>query len=97
MITYFKTLSDTSKPYYRDVSEAIKRIKEGNSKTLCELIRSEEDKSKRNELKRYYVQQPAGTVSTQAAASAAPVAPPAPPAPSTAGVAVPPAPPAAPF
>ena len=52
MITYFKTLSDTSKPYFRDVSEAIKRIKEGNSKTLCELVRSEEDKSKRNELKK---------------------------------------------
>jgi hypothetical protein len=53
--------------------------------------------SKRNELKRYYVQQTAGTVSAQAAAPAAPVVPPAPPAPSTAGVAVPPAPPAAPF
>ena len=54
--------------------------------------------SKRNELKRYYVQQTAGTVPAQTAAPAAPAAPPAPPAaPTAAGVAVPPAPPSAPF
>ena len=52
MITYFKSLSETSKPYHKDVSEAIKRIKNGNSKDLCNLIRTETDKSKRNELKK---------------------------------------------
>ena len=52
MITYFKSLSDTSTPYHKDVSEAVKRIKNGNSRELCNVIRTETDKSRRNELKK---------------------------------------------
>ena len=53
--------------------------------------------SKRNEIKRYYVQQPGTTAAAPVSAPVAPPAPPAPPAPNTAGAAVPPAPPSAPF
>jgi len=56
--------------------------------------------SKRNEIKRYYVQQQAVTASTPVSAPVAPPAPPAPPVTNTAGAAVPPAPaapPTAPF
>ena len=53
MITYFKSLSDTSQPFYRSVDYAIERIKNGNSKDLCEAIRSHpDDKPKRNEIKK---------------------------------------------
>lgn len=56
--------------------------------------------SKRNEIKRYYVQQQSVTASATVSAPVAPPAPPAPPVPNTAGAAVPPAPaapPTAPF
>ena len=56
--------------------------------------------SKRNEIKRYYVQQPGTAANAQVSTPVAPPAPPAPPAPTTVntgGAAVPPAPPAAPF
>lgn len=55
MITYFKSLSETDKPYYIDINKALERIRIGKSKDLCEKIRQysgPENKSKRNELKK---------------------------------------------
>lgn len=55
MITYFKSLTDTSKPFFKDVNHAIERIKNGESKKLCEDIRQlpgAENKSKRNVIKK---------------------------------------------
>jgi hypothetical protein len=52
MITYFKSLNDTGVPYHIDIGQAIKRIREGVSKTTVELIRSEKDKSIRNSIKK---------------------------------------------
>ena len=50
-ITIFKDIKDTSQPFYRDVSTIVERIKEGASQEIVRTIRSEKDKSKRNELK----------------------------------------------
>lgn len=52
MITYFKTISDTSTPFHVDVSVAIERIKNGKSKELVEAVRQETDKNLRNEKKK---------------------------------------------
>lgn len=52
MITYFKTISETSTPFYVDVSIAIDRIKNGKSKVLVEDVRKESDKNARNEKKK---------------------------------------------
>lgn len=55
MITYFKSLSDTDKPYYIEIGKALERIRVGKSKDLCEKIRlypGPENKHKRNELKK---------------------------------------------
>lgn len=52
MITYFKTISDTSTPFHVDISVAIDRIKNGKSKELVEDVRKEIDKSARNEKKK---------------------------------------------
>ena len=52
MITYFKSLSETDKPYYIDISKALERIRIGKSKDLCDRIRQyagPENKAKRNE------------------------------------------------
>ena len=51
-ITIFRSILDTSAPFFRDVSVVIDRIKEGKSKDLVKKIRSEKDKSKRNEIKK---------------------------------------------
>tara|TARA_R100001594_G_scaffold128163_1_gene166282 strand:+ start:1347 stop:3758 length:2412 start_codon:yes stop_codon:yes gene_type:complete len=50
-ITIFKDIKDTSQPFYRDVSLIIERIKQGASQEIVRTIRSEKDKSKRNQLK----------------------------------------------
>ncbi len=55
MVTYFKTLNDTSKPFYKDVEHAFDRIKNGSSKTLCEQIRmypGADNKPTRNKYKK---------------------------------------------
>jgi len=52
MITYFKSINETDKPYYVDVLVALDRIRDGVSKNLIETIRSAEDKEQRNNLKK---------------------------------------------
>lgn len=54
MITYFKTITDTSAPFYKNVTHAIERIRKGNTNIikLIEDIRNETDKAKRNVLKK---------------------------------------------
>ena len=52
MITYFKTVTDTSNAFYREIGVALDRIKDGASKELVEKIRSEVDKDRRNDLKK---------------------------------------------
>jgi hypothetical protein len=52
MITYFKSINDTSAPYHVDVSVAIDRIRNGKSKELVEAVRNESDKNARNEKKK---------------------------------------------
>ena len=55
MVTYFKTLNDTSKPFYKDVEHAFDRIKNGSSKALCEQIRmypGADNKPTRNKFKK---------------------------------------------
>jgi len=52
MITYFKTINETSTPFHVDVSVAIDRIKNGKSKELVEDVRKETEKGARNEKKK---------------------------------------------
>ena len=52
MITYFKSINDTSSPYHVDVTVAISRIRDGKSMHLVTDVRSETDKNKRNEKKK---------------------------------------------
>ena len=52
MITYFKSISDTSSPFYRDINVALDRIRSGKSKDIVELVRSETNKDMRNEKKK---------------------------------------------
>lgn len=52
MITYFKTISETSTPFHVDLSVAIDRIKNGKSKELVEDVRKETEKGARNEKKK---------------------------------------------
>lgn len=52
MITYFKSINETDKPYHVDVLVALDRIRDGVSKDLVEMIRSAEDKEQRNNLKK---------------------------------------------
>lgn len=52
MITIFKNINETDKPYYISVSNALARIKDGKSKDLLDKIRTIEDKEKRNEMKK---------------------------------------------
>lgn len=51
MITIFKTLFDTKTPYFISLKKSVERIKSGKSKDLVLKIRSEKNKSKRNEIK----------------------------------------------
>ena len=41
-VTIFKSVKDTSVPFYRDVDFILSRIKEGKSKELIEKIRKEQ-------------------------------------------------------
>ena len=49
-VTIFKSVKDTSVPFYRDVDFILSRIKEGKSKELIEKIRKEKDKELRNKI-----------------------------------------------
>ena len=50
-VTIFKSIKDTSVPFYRDIAVILNRIKEGKCKDLVESIRKEKDKEKRNLIK----------------------------------------------
>jgi len=52
LITIFKSIKDTSTPFYRDVADILDRIKNGTSKELVKNIRNENNKSERQELKK---------------------------------------------
>ena len=47
-ITIFKDIKSTSQPFYREVDLILNRIKDGASKDLVKMIRTEKDKTKRN-------------------------------------------------
>ena len=51
-VTIFQNIKDTSTPFHRHVLSILSRIKEGWSKDLVTKIRSEKNKSDRNELKK---------------------------------------------
>ena len=51
-ITIFQNIKETEAPFYRELNTILKRIKEGTSKDLIAQIRGEDDKNKRNELKK---------------------------------------------
>lgn len=51
-VTIFKNIKDTDTPFYRDVRAILDRIREGASKELVKRIRSEKNKSERNDLKK---------------------------------------------
>ena len=52
-ITIFRSIKDTSTPFYRNVGEILERIKNGASKDLVKSIRLESNKSERQELKKH--------------------------------------------
>lgn len=52
MLTIFKNIKETSTPFHKEVLFVLDRIKEGKHKDLIQSIRSETDKSKRNDLKK---------------------------------------------
>ena len=51
-VTIFKNIRETETPFYRNIDTILLRIKEGKSMDLVKSIRSEKDKSERNELKK---------------------------------------------
>ena len=51
-VTIFKSIKDTSAPFYRSVEYIIHRIREGKSKDIVKRIREEKDKDKRNLVKK---------------------------------------------
>lgn len=51
-VTIFKNIKETETPFYRSISFVLDRIKNGDSKDLVKRIRSEKDKTARNELKK---------------------------------------------
>ena len=51
-ITIFQNIKETEAPFYRELNVILKRIKEGTSKDLIAEIRGEDDKNKRNDLKK---------------------------------------------
>lgn len=51
-VTIFKNIRETETPFYRSIDAILLRIKEGKSMDLVKSIRSEKDKSERNELKK---------------------------------------------
>jgi len=50
-ITIFKSIKDTSTPFYREIGLILDRIKDGKSKEVVNAIRNEKDKEKMNKLK----------------------------------------------
>ena len=52
MITIFRNIKETSAPFFRDIDFVFDRIKNGKYKDLIGQIRTESDKTKRNELKK---------------------------------------------
>ena len=50
--TLFKNIKETSTPYHLNIDDILKRIQRGDSKEKILKIRSEKEKSKRNELKK---------------------------------------------
>ena len=50
-ITIFKSIKDTSTPFYRGIGFILDRIKNGSSKEVVNAIRNEKDKEKMNKLK----------------------------------------------
>jgi hypothetical protein len=50
-ITIFKSIKDTSTPFYRGIGFILDRIKDGKSKEVVNAIRNEKDKEKMNKLK----------------------------------------------
>ena len=52
IVTIFKNIKETDTPFYRKVESVLERIKDGASKELIQKIRSESNKSARNELKK---------------------------------------------
>lgn len=51
-VTIFQNIKDTSTPFHRDVMDILQRVKDGSSKDLVKKIRSEKNKTERNELKK---------------------------------------------
>ena len=51
-VTIFKNIRETETPFYRSMDAILLRVKEGKSMDLVKSIRSEKDKSDRNELKK---------------------------------------------
>ena len=51
-ITIFQNIKETSTPFFRDIDFILERIKSGASKDLVKRIRTEQNKSQRNELKK---------------------------------------------
>ena len=51
-VTIFQNIKDTSTPFHRHVLSILSRVKEGTSKDLVKKIRSEKNKTDRNELKK---------------------------------------------
>jgi len=52
MITIFRNIKETSTPFFKDIEFVLERIKNGKYVDLINQIRSEEDKTARNELKK---------------------------------------------
>ena len=50
-ISIFKNIKDTTQPFERHVMHILERIREGASKETIKEIRTERDKTRRNELK----------------------------------------------
>tara|TARA_R110002020_G_C16297059_1_gene772871 strand:- start:1 stop:2427 length:2427 start_codon:yes stop_codon:yes gene_type:complete len=51
IVTIFKNIKETDTPFHRPVTKILERIKNGASKELIKKIRTETNKTKRNELK----------------------------------------------
>lgn len=52
IVTLFKNIKDTNTPYHLKIEDVLKRIKRGDSKDKILAIRSENEKQKRQELKK---------------------------------------------
>ena len=51
-ITIFRNIRETETAYHIDISTVLGRIKDGTTKELVKLIRSEKNSSARNDLKK---------------------------------------------